>query len=393
MKKRLILTVGVLDTLDIFTYAMQGEFEKLGYDILLFDTRKMTESLGALSRFAAQPVTAMLCFNNLGFNMELVPGKNVWEELHIPPVNILMDHPYMHRNALDHAPKNAIVLVIDREHIKYLNRFYPDLMAVGFLPHGGNVPDQTPGKLSDRSIPLMYAGGVSLPGVATPLPDLSAFDFDAKAVADEALSLLIEEPEHTVEAALEQILLGHDIRLSDPELLDVITSLHFIDGKAVSHFREKLIRSLTKAGLPVVLYGNNWQYLDWIGCYPSLDFRGRVSSFEIVRKMLDTKIVLNTMTWFKDGTHDRIFNGMLSKAAVVSDRSRYMEENFENEKELILFDLKEIPALSEKIAGLLSEEDRLQEIASCGYHRALEKESWPARARELDKDLFTDLSS
>ena len=31
--------------------------------------------------------------------------------------------------------------------------------------------------------------------------------------------------------------------------------------------------------------------------------------------MNDSKIVLNTMTWFKDGTHDRVFNGMLAKSS------------------------------------------------------------------------------
>lgn len=392
MSKRLILTVGVLDTLDIFTYAMIPEFEKLGYELLVFDTKKMAESLGALSQFAARPVTAMLCFNNLGFNMELVPGKNVWEELSIPPINILMDHPYMHKNALDHAPKNAIVLVIDRNHMKYLNRFYPGLSAVGFLPHGGSDEGITPPPMKGRSIPLLYAGGVSLPGKASPFPDLSHLDFDAKTVADNALSLLIEEPDHTVEGALEQCLLDKGIRLSDAELCSVIADLHYIDGMAVSHYREKLIQTLAEAGLPVLLYGNNWQYLPWITHCPSLDFQGRVSSYKIVELMRDTKIVLNTMTWFKDGTHDRIFNGMLGGAVAMSDSSLYMKENFESGKELVLFELKDIPELPDRVSSLLSDENRLSRIAEAGYQRAVSRESWQARARELDKDLISQLS-
>ncbi|MBQ7506598.1 MAG: glycosyltransferase family 1 protein [Lachnospiraceae bacterium] len=392
MKKRLILTVGVLDTLDIFTYAMIPEFEKLGYELLIFDTRKMQESLGALAQFAARPVTAMLCFNNLGFNMELVPGKNIWEELSIPPINILMDHPYMHKKALDQAPKNAIVLVIDRNHMKYLNRFYPELSAVGFLPHGGSDEGITPPPMRGRTIPLLYAGGVSLPGRAAPLPDLSGYDFDAKTVSENALSLLIEEPHHTVEEALEKVLLDRGIRLTEDALCSVIADLHFIDGMAVSHFREKLIRTLSEAGLPIFLYGNNWQHLPWISSSPSLHFGGRVSSYKIVEMMRDTKIVLNTMTWFKDGTHDRIFNGMLGGAVAMSDSSLYMKESFEDGKELILFELEDIPTLPDKVRSLLSNEKQLEEIARTGYERAVSRESWQARARELDRDLISQLS-
>ena len=49
---------------------------------------------------------------------------------------------------------------------------------------------------------------------------------------------------------------------------------------------------------------------------------------EGVDLMYDSKIVLNTMTWFKDGTHDRVFNGMLAGAVAVTDSSIYMKENF-----------------------------------------------------------------
>ncbi len=300
-----------------------------------------------------------------------------------------MDHPYMHKSALDHAPKNAVVLVIDRNHMAYLNRFYPEITTIGFLPHGGNDEGTYGGPMSERPISLLYAGGVSLPGKVSPLPDLSSLDFDAKTVSDHALSLLIEEPQRTVEDAIETCLLEEGIRLPDPELCSVIEKLHFIDGLAVSHFREKLIRTLAKAGLPVTLYGNNWQYLDWISQYPSLEFKGRVSSYRIVELMRETKIVLNTMTWFKDGTHDRIFNGMLAKAAVVSDSSIYMKENFENGKELVLFELNEIDTLPDKITSLLSDEKALCEMAETGCQRARTTESWTARARELDRDLFS----
>ena len=61
-----------------------------------------------------------------------------------------------------------------------------------------------------------------------------------------------------------------------------------------------------------------------VGGSPYLDYRGKVLAPEILPSMNDAKIVLNTMTWFKAGAHDQIFNGMLAKAVVVTDDSTYL---------------------------------------------------------------------
>lgn len=138
-KGKLICIVGVYDILDIFMYEMIKEFKVLGYEIFLFDTSKMQECLSQLEPFISTPVKAVITFNNLGFNMELIPGNNLWEQLGIPVINILMDHPFCHQKALDTAPSNAIVLCPDMNHMKYLERFYPEIQTVGFLPHGGKL--------------------------------------------------------------------------------------------------------------------------------------------------------------------------------------------------------------------------------------------------------------
>ncbi|MBO6215568.1 MAG: glycosyltransferase, partial [Lachnospiraceae bacterium] len=64
-KEKLIFTVGVYDILDIFTYEMIPEFERLGYETLLFDTSDMVHSLGKLYDFIKTPVKACITFNNL----------------------------------------------------------------------------------------------------------------------------------------------------------------------------------------------------------------------------------------------------------------------------------------------------------------------------------------
>lgn len=45
MKDRVILMTGVYDTLDIFTYELKKEFEKIGLEVMIFDTQDMEGSM------------------------------------------------------------------------------------------------------------------------------------------------------------------------------------------------------------------------------------------------------------------------------------------------------------------------------------------------------------
>ena len=110
MRDRVILMVGLYDTLDIFTYELKKEFEKIGLEVMIFNSQDMEGSMIKLSEFIKEPVKAVVTFNNLGFNMELIKGQNIWEQLQIPCINILMDHPFIHKKALDNAPANAVVI-------------------------------------------------------------------------------------------------------------------------------------------------------------------------------------------------------------------------------------------------------------------------------------------
>ncbi|MCR5054317.1 MAG: glycosyltransferase [Lachnospiraceae bacterium] len=396
-KDKLIFAVGVYDILDIFTYELIPAFEELGYETFLFDSKDMVKSLGLLYDFIKTPVKACITFNNLAFNTEITPGTNLWEALNIPVINILMDHPFCHKKALDDAPSNAIVLCPDRNHMRYMQRFYPTIPTVGFLGHGGKLLPGPVKPITERSIDILYAGGISRKFAYEMMPDFAKYNFDAKSVADNAYALMLEHPSLTTEEAIETCLNNAGINLSDPDLCTLIEELHYIDLLIVSHFRELTVRTLAEAGLHITLYGTGWDVCEWIQDCPTLDFKGRVSAYEIVELMKDTKCVLSTMTWFKDGTHDRVFNGMLQGAFTVTDSSVYMREEFVsynpasdnyNDAELFMFELSEIASLPDALKAIFSSSEKMQTMANNGRKKALSSHTWAARAKELHEDLL-----
>lgn len=72
-----------------------------------------------------------------------------------------------------------------------------------------------------------------------------------------------------------------------------------MDSLAVSFYREQMIRTLTDCGIQVTVFGLGWDRCEWES--PNLIYGGTLLPMQILELMNESKVVLNTMTWFKRG--------------------------------------------------------------------------------------------
>lgn len=386
-KKRLVLFRGNLNTVNLFSDQLKQGFLELGYEIFDFDLSQESKSLNRLLEYIQSgTVTAMISFNNGFFGKTLPSGENICEALGIPSINILLDPPYWyHDRALMHTPANGIIICVDRNHMNYVNRFYPNISCNGFLPHGGTSLCSTHKPICGRKTDVLYAGGRSTNYI---LKDVSVWGFPIKQI----LEHLIIHPEDTIEAAIEQELQQAHVILTDEELRKFISYCGTVIEPIVrAYYREKIVGSIAKAGVSLELYGDDWSVCDWVNL-PNVRYSERVPPEEILLKMEDSKIVLNTMPWFRDGSHERVFNAMMCGAVAVSETSRYLEEVLPPDT-WMSFDLspESLSALPQRIMDLLSDEDRMQKIASAGHDLAVSEHTWKTRALELHEDLLSHL--
>ena len=386
MKGRLVFFSGIYDTLDLYTKKFIRIFTERDYECLNLDVSDMQRALAALSVFLEEgPITAAIGFNGMGFLLEPMEGHNIWEETGAKAINILMDHPFHFDKHLSRAPKTAVILCMDRRHVGYVRRFYPGIREVGFLPHAGLDAEEEgkPGDIGGRSIEVLYAGTLSRFGAEGLVPDLSMIrEYDALRLSKEVLEELTSCPEKTTEEAIEAWFLHNGIHFPDEALLRQIIRLRFLDSFAVSFYREQAVGRLLGAGIPVTVYGAGWDQAGFAD-HPKLDFRGRAAAPDIPLIMRDSKITLNTMTWFKAGTHDRVFNGMLARSGVVTDDSEYMRERFTSGKELKMFSLRRIEEMPGMVEELLTHPKELQEMADRGMEEAAENDTWENRVDEI----------
>ena len=408
MKKTIIFFKGIYDTLDLFSDYIQEAFSELGFGTFVYRAETEKQSKEALLAMLQKEKGdyAVVAFNNLGYNLDMsLPENvstfegieekgtewsvkkenlvNVWEYYQIPYIDILMDHPFHFERPLNEMPSTAILLCVDRNHVKYIRRYYKNIRQVDFLPHAGIELGRKHKPLQDRKIDVLYAGALPIYTVAKMIPDLpEMYGVDTSKMMPEILRELVVHPDKTTEQAIEEYINASGKSLSEEELRQIIVHMRFVDSYATSFFREQAVRILVENGIEVTAYGVGWNQCDWSD-NPYLKYGGKVMAPQILPLMNDSKIVLNTMTWFKAGAHDRIFNGMLAGAVVATDDSTYMNREFTDGKELILFKRTELGALPERICDLFGHLERAQEIANCGYQAARSFHLWKNRVEYI----------
>lgn len=398
-KRLLIFIKGIYDTMDLFTDELIQAFEEMGYPCMILNAEQMEESLCELSKYLGisfvrpgagedlSQAAAVITFNNMGYNLCEDRGFNLWERCRIPYYDIQMDHPFHYADKMKALPKTARLYCIDRNHVKYVKRFFKNISWVDFLPHGGTMiaEDQLmPAPLHTRPIDVLYAGSLSKYRIEMLIPDFDQFrDFDAGELCNQVLQELVRHPGRTTEDVLEDYFSELELPVTEEQLAEYISEFRFLDAYAVSFFREQAVRILVENGIRVVVYGEGWERTDWAE-HPNLVLGGKVLAPEVLPLMYQSKIVLNTMTWFKDGSHDRVFNGMLAGAVVISDTSLYMQEQFENHTEVELFELEAIQELPAIVEDLLQDLQRAQAIADAGRRKTLQGHTWQQRAQQIE---------
>ena len=240
------------------------------------------------------------------------------------------------------------------------------------LPHGGIATEKREELLpvEDRPIDILYAGALSR-GIAQQLmPDFDKFSkFRADDMAQKVLEDLFTHPWKTTETAIEEYLKKAQVDYTEESLCGIVSDMRFLDSFAVSFFREQAVRILVEHGFRVKVVGRGWECCDWIE-NENFEFGGLVTASAVLSLMKQSKIVLNTMTWFKDGTHDRVFNAQLAGAVAVTDTSLYMKEEYQDGDGIRFFELTDIGALPKIVGELLEHPDRAQNMADRGYELA-----------------------
>lgn len=407
--KHIILFTGGVETLEFFSVQMAKVWEKRGCRIFWFDLVVSEESAHALmdyyKRYSKDEFYAFT------FNFEGIAGEdglyakstgslkeqwNFWDDTNIKVINMVVDHPlYYHKHLAIH-PQRYLQIHIDKNHLRYMRRFFPDVEVI-FIPSGGTelnadymIMDKPYLAMSERPIDVIFTGNYTPKHILR--KNLDNMEQDYIDFYENMLDILIKHPDMTIESLAEKMLRGEFPDITDSQLKDCMPNMMYVDLAVRFHYRELAIRSLVDSGIRVHTYGRGYEYIQ---CeHPeNIICHGGVYSQECLDMISQSKISLNVMPWFKDGAHDRIFNTMLNGAVSLTDSSEWLEHVLSDGENVLFykiselmdyeqsgFDIKKVSSYTDRLKALLKQPQELQKIADRGYELCKGVHSWQERA-------------
>ena len=384
--KKIMLFEGDIETQGYFSRQLAAGFEALGHETFMFDLSKPYVSTEKFFRFFEKGNTVLVNFNFHGMSGEEYfldeNDRSMWDALDIPSYNIVVDHPMYYHHFLEKVPGNYHHVSIDRNHDKYVERFFPEIERMPYLPLAGTKlhPNKSNVPIKYRKYDVMMVGNYCAPQTFEKF--ITRIDDEYTAFYYGMIDDLLANPDKTVEEVAEAHFLDELGEVPEEELKKALAAMTFIDLYVRYTTRGQAVQELVDGGIKVHVFGDGWEKLK---CKhgENLIVMSNLDSEGCLKKLCQTKISLNVMPWFKDGAHDRIFNTMLNGAVCLTDSSIYLDSILHHGIDCSIYSLAQMKKLPEIVGALLANPDKMQSIADEGYKLAQAGHTWAHRAKQL----------
>lgn len=364
------------NVLNEFAYSMGEALEQQYVPVEYFDVERQQAEVA--QRLLHRRFRAILGVQTYFFSIYLEQNHcYLHDYIHGPRYNMILDHPIWMREHLAIGLDNYHVLTHDRDYKRFVELHYADVQSCSILPPAGR---ETTLPNTEKKYDISFVGTYS--DYREKMKAIEQGPTEIRHIAEKYLEELISHPNLCAEEAWRQTLLQEDLPLSEDEYMNLLFRMRPVCFGAAYYMREKVLESILQSGIEIHVFGDSWAG-SCLSRYANLICHGNVTTDESRTVMSQSKITFNIMTGHKDGFTERIANGMLNHSLVLTDRTRYLEEHFENQEEIVFYELAELEKLPEIIRGILADDERRERIAEKGYHRAKQEHTWANRAKDF----------
>lgn len=300
-----------------------------------------------------------------------------FENLKIPHLTLLLD-PAIYEINLATSPY-AIVSCVDHFDCQFFQA--ANFERVFFLPHGVEKELSFDPK-AERTFDVVFSGTCYDPDNLQNWWR-SHYPSNISKVIEDAADIVLGDNHTNFYQAVMQSMLANQI---SPKEVDTLRIAYFVDFYIRGKERVELIRSIKDA--KVHIFGSqSWReeqpILTWqdyfknqknVIIHPPVEYG---ESLEILKR---TKICLNSMPMFKNGSHERIFASLACGALPITSDNLYVRDHFDEDQDLLLFQFDQLDLVNDKINFYLSHEDQRKQLVESGRKKVLEFHTWDNRA-------------
>lgn len=355
--------------------------KKKGHIVTIIDANSSDAIKDLLDIFNTQVVDLVINFGK-ATNPILNDGRPLYDAANTTLLAVYVDHPAHHIPSLTENIKNFLCCFNDKQHVDYVNEILPNHHKIAFfLPHGGlkktfeedNQIKNLEEYKKQKSIDIVFAGTFNK-NITKKWEDIIDYP---KYILDEVSEILIHDDYASVHKTFNQVCTKYGIKFSTFGKVQLPSTLVEIIGYVRSVKRVELIKKIAKSGLNITICGNGWE--SFVKEHKNINYIGALNIKENLELIKKAKVLINVTPNFTDGSHERVFTGMLNNTVVFSDKSRYYDEFFEDEKNILYYSFNSLDEDIEKLKNILKDDKKLYEISQNAYEIANKHHTWENR--------------
>lgn len=367
--------------------AVWQALEDMGKDVLYCDCMDNESVNDVLDLMGRQEIALGIGCGGVGMSWGKSGGGTLftYEMSDVPHVSILMDMPYNKCQSGPELPcSRHICTVIDKAACEYFHYAYPAKAdKVLFLPLAGMTAEGEHDIFAvDKKYDVAYIAcpwmyGLFREGMERPWRNNETHKYIVS-LLDDAADYLEAHPENVL-SALKFILKekGFEgeayLRKMLPYCWDLLLYIK-------TWRRVKGLELLVRNDIAVDVFADGWEAVPFAD---KLRLHGGVSYEESLHICAQSKILFQDQGEFNYGANDRTFNAMLNGAVLVTEYSRYLDENFINGQDLFLYNWQQGEKQVRVIHELLQDDCRRVAVAVNAYGKASRCHTWQNRVQRI----------
>ena len=355
--------------------------KKKGHIVTIIDANSSDAIKDLLDIFNTQVVDLVINFGK-ATNPILNDGRPLYDAANTTLLAVYVDHPAYHIPSLTENIKNFLCCFNDKQHVDYVNEILPNHHKISFfLPHGGlkktfeedNQIKTFEEYKNQKSIDIVFAG-TFLKNIERTWQNDENY---LTKLLDEVIELFMYDDYLSIQESFKIIFEKYKIKFSTIGKVQLASLYRMVQDYIRAYTRNYLLKKLVQSGLNITICGNGWE--SFAKEHKNINYIGALDIKENLELITKAKVLINVTPNFTDGSHERVFTGMLNNTVIFSDKSRYYDEFFEDEENILYYSFNSLEDDIKKLKEILKDDKKLFDISQNAYEIANKHHTWENR--------------